>query len=84
MEFPTWQRGCTVVSLTGPRSDMPTELIYCTRKYYIKAKRWEKNPRLLRKTAFVLQSAVINKTWLEVPDDRLCNCHNAVCTVQLA
>jgi len=44
---------CTVVSLTGPRSDMPTEPVYCTRKYYIKAKRWEKNPRLLCKTAFV-------------------------------
>jgi hypothetical protein len=39
----------------------------------IKAKRRERNPRLLYKIGVCIMTAVVIKTELEVPDNRLCN-----------
>jgi hypothetical protein len=58
MEFPTWWRGCTVVSLTGPRSDMPTEPVYCTRKSYSRLKEGEE-PTAVNMLAYICRPAVV-------------------------
>ena len=51
---------------------MPTEPVYCTRKYYSRLKEGEK-PAAIPMLAYLYRPAVVIKTQLVVPDNRHCN-----------